>query len=124
MDGQKKGFVPVNYVKIVGKRKGKRHAPSDTPVGATANPQVPLGIPSVQEPAWNASLGSVCSSQDLESAFSQTQTVNSLSAAPIYTDEMRNSRAGPPLSEPIRDTPADEILANAELSSNGPLKES
>ncbi|ELU04457.1 hypothetical protein CAPTEDRAFT_163996 [Capitella teleta] len=50
VDGQRKGLVPANYVKVLGKKRGKRHAGQE-------------------EAAWAASSSSVASSQDLEASF-------------------------------------------------------
>lgn len=71
VDGQTSGLVPANYVKVLGKRKGRKHAEAERPaqvqqnhteatqgIGSASNTDMLLEAVFAESPAPNSSVTS------------------------------------------------------------------
>ena len=132
VDGKKKGLGPANYVKILGKRKGKRHLAKQLEQPATPSVHAPALTPSASQPAGltdnpghinSAAWTPTHPTQDLEANFQQaggvlkeanTKLVDSFgdfsSIQPTVNFEQNSAR--------LDDTEAASILQNSENTSS------
>lgn len=84
VDGQTTGLVPANYVKVLGKRRGRKHAEQER-LGQVQqdNPQAPqivLATDPQPNPSqgFNPGLGSASAEELLESVYRETPASSSL----------------------------------------------
>ncbi|XP_034041022.1 peroxisome biogenesis factor 13 isoform X2 [Thalassophryne amazonica] len=96
MDGQTTGLVPANYVKVLGKRRGRKHAQMEHLVQTEQeNPQCSLTADLQPNPAQGpvtgirSASGAVCSDMLLESVYNESPASQSLettnSSLPSFT---------------------------------------
>ena len=80
VDGKRQGYIPANYVKVLGKRRGTRHFPQSS----TTSPSSGTSMPAPVLPSGDGGMNQAWSSQMM-------QTQNSHTSSTILNETMENT---------------------------------
>ncbi len=106
VDGQKAGIVPANYVRVLGKKRGRKHVPSANESREQRPLAAPMGGANSSLSRPNTDTSRVSAAADLEQTYTEVCV--------DVDDGSSSGAAGATIVANINDRTASEILDHSE----------